>query len=59
MRKSMSEVETTRLSYDLTCLFCRILSLLQGSFAKETYSFIDLINQSHPIETTRLSYDRT
>jgi len=30
-------------------LFCRILSLLQGSFAKETYDFIDPTNQSHPI----------
>jgi len=28
-------------------LFCRLLSLLQGSFAKETYNFIDLTNQSH------------
>jgi len=30
-------------------IFCRILSLLQGSFAKETYNLIDLTNQSHPI----------
>ena len=30
-------------------LFCRILSLLQGFFAKETYNFIDPTNQSHPI----------
>ena len=30
-------------------LFCRILSLLQGSFTKETYNFIDPTNQSHPI----------
>jgi len=30
-------------------LFCRILSLLYGSFAKETYNFIDPTNQSHPI----------
>ena len=30
-------------------LFCRISSLLQGSFAKETYDFIDPTNQSHPI----------
>ena len=29
--------------------FCRILSLFQGSFAKETYNFIDPTNQSHPI----------
>ena len=30
-------------------LFCRILSLLYGSFGKETYNFIDPTNQSHPI----------
>ena len=30
-------------------LFCRISSLLQASFAKETYTFIDPTNQSHPI----------
>jgi len=34
----------------ITGLFCRILSLLQGSFAKETYNFIDPTHQSHPIE---------
>jgi len=28
---------------------CRILSILQGSFAKETYNFIDPADQSHPI----------
>ena len=30
-------------------LFCRIASLLQGSFAKEAYNLIDLTNQSHPV----------
>ena len=30
-------------------LFCRILSLLQISFAKETYNLFDLTNCSHPI----------
>ena len=30
-------------------LFCRILSLLQGSFAKETYHFKVPTNCSHPI----------
>ena len=30
-------------------LFCRIQSLLQGSFVKETYNFIDPTNRSHPI----------
>jgi len=31
-------------------LFCRILSLLKDSFAKETYNFIDPTNQSHLIQ---------
>ena len=30
-------------------LFCRISSLLQGSFAKETYNFTEPTNRSHPI----------
>jgi len=30
-------------------LFCRIMSLLQGSVTKETYNFINSTNQSHPI----------
>ena len=30
-------------------LFCRIVSLLQGSFAKETYIFKQATNRSHPI----------
>jgi len=30
-------------------LFCRIASLLQDSFAKETYNLIDPTNRSHPI----------
>ena len=30
-------------------LFCRIASLLWGSFAKETYDFIDPTSISHPI----------
>ena len=30
-------------------LFCRTMSLLQGSFAKETYNFIDPTDRSHPI----------
>ena len=29
-------------------LFCRISSLLQGSFAKETYNFKEPTNRSHP-----------
>jgi len=30
-------------------LFCKILSLLQGSFAKEIYHFKEPTNRSHPI----------
>ena len=30
-------------------LFCRIWSLLQGSFVKETYNFKEPTNRSHPI----------
>jgi len=30
-------------------LFCRIQSLLQGSFAKETYNFKEPTTRSHPI----------
>ena len=32
-------------------LFCRISSLLQGPFAKETYDFQEPTNRSHPIRT--------
>ena len=35
-------------------LFCRIQSLLQDSFAKETYNFEELTNRSHPIANVRL-----
>ena len=31
-------------------LFCRMSSLLQGSFAKETYDFKEPTNRSHPIQ---------
>ena len=37
-------------------LFCRILSLLQGSFAKGTYNFIDPTSRSHPIIHIFMSY---
>ena len=38
----------SRIDY-ITGLFCRILSLLQGSFAKETCNCVDPTNWSHPI----------
>jgi len=34
---------------EIVGLFCRIASLLSGSFAKETYDFIDPTNRSHPV----------
>jgi len=34
-------------------LFCRISSLLWGPFAKETYSFKEPTNRSHPIAPKR------
>ena len=35
-------------------LFCRISSLLYGSFAKETYNFIDPTKRSHPMYVSGL-----
>ena len=34
-------------------LFCKISSLLQGSFANETYNFKEPTNRSHLISTPR------
>ena len=36
----------------IICLFCRISSLLLGSFAKETYNFKEPTSRSHPIPIT-------
>jgi len=36
-------------------LFCRISSLLKGSFAKETYHFEEPTNRNHPIENEKES----
>jgi len=41
-------VTTTSRINKIICLLCRIASVLWGSFAKETYNFIDPTNQSHP-----------
>ena len=38
----------------MTGLFCRISSVLQGSFAKETCNFKEPTNRSHPIYIRRL-----
>jgi len=37
-------------------LFCRISSLSQGSFAKETYVFREPTNRSHPIQVVQMLY---
>jgi len=39
----------------ITGLFCRLSSLLYGSFAKETYNFKEPTNGSHPIIHTVVS----
>ena len=48
-------VATTSRLPKSTCLFCRIQSLLQGSFAKETYNLKAPTHRSHPtyVEDTR------
>jgi len=38
-------------------LFCRILSLFKGSFAKETYNFKEPTNRSHPIVIFEILFD--
>jgi len=43
-------VATTCRLLKITGLFCRIQSLLQGSFAKETYNFKEPTHRSHPIQ---------
>jgi len=42
----------------VTGLFCRMLSLLQGSFAKETYNFKKPTRRSQPIAIARCSLPR-
>ena len=37
-------------------LFCRISSLLQGSFAKKTLTFEEPTNRSHPIRGSQVTY---
>ena len=45
---SVYEVATIRRLLEFIGLFCKILSLLQGSFAKETCVFKEPTNHSHP-----------
>ena len=49
MREHEYEVATVSRLPAIIGLFCRISSLLQGSFAKETYSDKEPTNRSHPI----------
>jgi len=37
-------------------LFCRVQSLLQGSFEQETYTFKETTNRSHPIVKTECTF---
>ena len=39
-------------------LFCRVYSLLYGSFAKKTYNFKEPTNRSHPIEVSWITCER-
>ena len=48
-------VATMSRLHKITGLFCRISSILQGSFAKETYHFKEPTNRSHPISHPRMS----
>jgi len=43
------EVATISRLLKITGLFCRILSLLQGSFEKKTYNLKEPTTRSHPI----------
>ena len=38
-------------------LFCRISSVLYGSFAKETYHFKEPTSRSHPISKIKITKD--
>ena len=49
LRISAYGVATVSRIDKIMSLFCRILSLLEGSFAKETCNIIDPTNRSHPI----------
>ena len=42
-------VATVSMIDNITVLLYRIYSVLNGSFVKETYNFVDPTNRSHPI----------
>jgi len=53
---STYEVATDSRIDKIIGLFCRIMSLLQGSLTTKTYYLIDPTNQSHPILNVAYSY---
>ena len=52
-RVSWYRVATISRFLKMIGLFCKISSLLWGSFAKETYNFKEPTNRSHPITDVR------
>jgi len=50
-------VATSSRLFKIIGLFCRISSLLQGSFVKETYHFKEPTHHSHPICATQYASD--
>jgi len=50
VRDSGIGVATVSRIDEMIGLFCRMQSLLKGSFAKETYNVIDPTDRSHPIQ---------
>jgi len=49
-------VATNSRLLEIVGLFCKISSLLQGSFAKETYNFEEPTDRSHPIPSVRKAH---
>ena len=54
-----SRVATVSKNDQIIGLFCRISSLLYGSFAKETCNFVDPTNRSHLISRTKHEIHRS
>ena len=46
-------VATISRLFEIIGLFCRLSSLLSGSFAKETYNLKEPTNRSHPVSASR------
>ena len=54
LAKETYEVATMNRFLKIVGLFCRISSLIEDSFAKETYNFKEPTNRSHPIPSKTL-----